>query len=51
MEQKLRRNRDRIRQLNKSVNWTADSVRSTAYRRREEILDDIVKWESMYGNS
>jgi hypothetical protein len=38
--------------LNKSVGWIANEmyggVRSTAYRRREEILEDIVKWERMY---
>jgi len=41
--------------LNKSVNWIANEmyggVRSTAYRRREEILEDIVKWGSVYGDS
>jgi hypothetical protein len=38
--------------LNKSVDWIANEmyggVRSTAYRRREEILEDIVKWINIY---
>lgn len=41
--------------LNKSVGWIANEmyggVRSTAYRWREDILKDIVKWGRMYGNS
>ncbi|APM40494.1 transcriptional regulator [Clostridium kluyveri] len=41
--------------LNKSVGWIANEmyggVRSTAYRWREDILEDIVKWEGVYGNS
>ncbi|WP_373845413.1 transcriptional regulator [Clostridium sp.] len=38
--------------LDKGFGWIAaemyGGVRSTAYRRREEILEDIVKWERMY---
>lgn len=38
--------------LNKGVGWIANEmyggVRSTAYRWREDILEDIVKWERMY---
>lgn len=41
--------------LSKSINYIANEmyggVRSTAYRRREEILEDIVKWQEMYGDS
>ncbi|MFC0905878.1 transcriptional regulator [Clostridium sp. MT-14] len=41
--------------LNKSVGWIANEmyggVRSTAYRWREDILEDIVRWGRMYGNS
>lgn len=41
--------------LNKSVGWIANEmyggVRSTAYRWREDILKDIVKWGRMYGNN
>ncbi|BAH07956.1 hypothetical protein CKR_2905 [Clostridium kluyveri NBRC 12016] len=41
--------------LNKGVGWIANEmyggVRSTAYRWREDILEDIVKWEGVYGNS
>lgn len=85
VRRKLRRNRARIRELNrntasvkkvltvpplskemmdfinykyklsKSINWITNEmyggVRSTAYRRREEILEDIVKWERLYGDS
>ncbi|OAA91238.1 hypothetical protein [Clostridium ljungdahlii] len=38
--------------LDKSVDWIANEmyggVRSTAYRRRGEILEDIVKWERLH---
>lgn len=38
--------------LDKGFGWIASEmyggVRSTAYRRREEILEDIVKWGSLY---
>lgn len=41
--------------LNKGVGWIANEmyggVRSTAYRWREDILEDIVKWEKVYDNS
>jgi predicted nucleic acid-binding Zn-ribbon protein len=41
--------------LNKSVGWIANEmyggVRSTAYRWREDILKDIVRWGSLYGDS
>jgi transcriptional/translational regulatory protein YebC/TACO1 len=41
--------------LNKSVGWIANEmyggVRSTAYRWREDILEDIVKWGRIYGDS
>ncbi|MEY7998627.1 transcriptional regulator [Clostridium sp. Mt-5] len=41
--------------INKSINWIANEmyggVRSTAYRRRGEILEDIVKWESLYNDN
>ena len=40
--------------MDKGFGWIAaemyGGVRSTAYRRREEILEDIVKWESLYGD-
>lgn len=85
VRRKLRRNRARIRELNrntaylkkvltipplskemidfitykyklvKSVGWIASEmyggVRSTAYRRREEILENIIQWSNMYGDS
>ncbi|WP_291726684.1 hypothetical protein [Clostridium sp.] len=34
-----------------SVSEMYGGVRSTAYRRREKILEDIVKWDKMYGDS
>ncbi|MBV4423139.1 transcriptional regulator [Clostridium tyrobutyricum] len=41
--------------LNKSVGWIANEmyggVRSTAYRWREDIVNDIVKWKRVYGDS
>lgn len=41
--------------LNKSVGWIANEmyggVRSTAYRWREDIVKDIVKWKRVYGDS
>ena len=41
--------------LNKGVGWIANEMyggaRSTAYRFREDILKDIVKWEMVYGDN